>query len=272
MAIVGTNTSALNAQLFLGVADVGLGKAVKRLSSGSKLVEASADAAGVAVSSKLDAAVRRLTAASEGAQNLISFAQTADSYLKSVQEQLTRMSELATRATNGAFSASDRINYNTEFLKLKDNITNQITGAKFNGTRVFDTAQTISATVSESATNIYALTLANALANVSDITTGATNISTAAGATSALASLTTALGYIASSRATVNADVSALVFYIQNLDTEKITTEQTNSRFKDLSYGEESVQLAKYNILSQAGTAMLAQANSTQQNVLGLLQ
>jgi flagellin len=273
MAVVGTNPSALNATFYLNIADGGLAKSIKRLSSGSKLVDPSDDAAGVAVSSKLDATIRRISAASEGAQNLISFAQTADSFLKVIQDQLTRMSELATRATNGAFSASDRANYNTEFAKLQSNILNQITNAKFNGTRVFDGSQTVSATVSNDATNIYTLTIANALMNVSDITgTASTNISTASGATSALAALTTALGYVASSRATVNADVSAVTFYISNLEAEKINTEAANSRIKDLDFAGESTMLAKFNILNQAATAMLAQANTTQQSVLGLLQ
>jgi len=270
MPVIGTNPSALNATFYLNVADMGLAKSIKRLSSGSKLADASDDAAGVAVSSKLTAATRRLAAASESVQNLISFAQTADSFLKVVQDQLTRMSELATRATNAAFSASDRSNYMTEFARLQDNITDQITNAKFNGTRVFDTAQTVSASVSQDGANLYTITLANAGANVSGIT--ASEISTTSGATVAIAALTTALERIASSRATVNADVAALNFYVQNLDTEKVNTEAANSRIKDLDFADESTQLAKYNILTQAATAMLAQANAQQQAVLGLLR
>jgi len=272
MPVIGTNASALNATFFLGAAQEGLTKSIKRLSSGSKLADPSDDAAGVAVSGKLDAQSRRLAAATEGAQNLISFAQTSDSFLKTVQDEVTRMSELATRATNGAFSASDRANYNTEFVALQSNITNQITNAKFNGTRVFDTSQTISATVSHDATNIYSLSLANALNNVSAITATSTNVSTASGATTALSALTSALSNIASSRATVNADVSALSFYVTNLGAEKINTDAANSRIKDLDFAEESTQLAKYNILSQSATAMLAQANVGPQSVLALLR
>ena len=270
MPVIGTNPSALNATFFLGAADQGLTKSIKRLSSGSKLADPSDDAAGVAVSSKLTSTTRRLAAASEGAQNLISFAQTSDSFLKVIQDQLTRMSELATRATNGAYSTSDRANYMTEFANLQENITNQITNAKFNGTLVFNTLQTISASVSHDGANLYTITLANANANVSGIT--ASEISTVSGATAAISALTTALERIATSRATINADISALNFYIQNMDTEKINTEAANSRIKDLDFADESTMLAKFNILSQSATAMLAQANVSQQSVLGLLR
>lgn len=269
MAVIGTNVSANNASFYLVAADRGLEKSIKRLSSGSKLADPSDDAAGVAVSSKLDATVRRLAAAAEGSQNLISFAQTSDSFLKVIQDQLTRMSELATRATNGAFSASDRTNYMTEFAKLQSNITTQITNAKFNGTLVFNTAQTISASVSQDGANLFSLTLVAGASNVSGIT--ASEISTTSGATAAISALTSALANIASSRATVNADISALNFYTSTLQTEKINTDAANSRIKDLDFADESTLLAKYNILTQSATAMLAQANNTPQSVLGLL-
>jgi len=270
MPTIGTNPSAQNAIYFLGVADFNLQKATRRLSSGSKISDPSDDAAGVAVSGKLDASIRRLSAASESVQNLISFAQVADSFLHEIQDQLTRMSELATRATNAAFSASDRGNYMTEFAKLQSNITNQITNAKFNNTRVFDTSQTISTSVSQDGINIYTITMADANGSVSNIT--AAEISTTSGASAAIANLSTALERIASSRANVNADIAALNFYIQNLDPERVRTSEANSRIKDLDFADESTQFAKYSVLSQAGYSMLAQANSTQATVLGLLR
>src|SRR4051812_35753935 len=121
MPIVGTNPAALNAVYYLNVANSGLNKSIMRLSSGSKLVDPSDDAAGVAVSGRFDASAKRLAAAAEGTQNLVSFVQTADGFLKVVQDQLVRMSELASRATNGAFSSSDRANYSVEFEKLTSN-------------------------------------------------------------------------------------------------------------------------------------------------------
>jgi flagellin len=274
MPIVGTNPAALNAAFFLTQSDVGLNKSIRRLSSGSKLADPSDDAAGIAVSSRFDSATRRLAAASEGAQNLISFAQTADGFLKVVQEQLIRMAELAARATNGAFSASDRLNYSVEFEKITSNITAQVTNAKFNGASVFGSTGTVSTAVSQDGANVYSITLRNLndTAGASLVGMNALSITTVSGASAAIGSLTTLLANIATDRANVNADIAALNFYVQNIGTEKVNVEAANSRIKDLEFAEESTNLAKFNILTQAATAMLAQANSAQQSVLGLLR
>jgi flagellin len=284
MPIVGTNPAALNAVYYLNVANTGLNKSIQRLSSGSKLADPSDDAAGVAVSGRFDASARRLAAAAEGTQNLVSFVQTADGFLKVVQDQLVRMSELASRATNGAFSASDRLNYSVEFEKLTTNITNQISNAKFNGAALFDTSApvaagpTVSASVSQDGANVYSITLRNLTESTSASGTGslfgmsAMDITSVAGASAAIGTLTTLLSAIATDRATVNSDVSALNFYTQNIGTEKVNIEAANSRIKDLEFASESTELAKFNILTQAATAMLAQANATQVAVLGLLR
>ncbi|MDD2710031.1 MAG: flagellin [Verrucomicrobiae bacterium] len=269
MAVIGTNPSALNAAFYLNVADTQLSKSIKRLSSGSKLADPADDAAGVAVSSKLDATVKRLGAASEGAQNLISFAQTADGFAKTIMDQLTRMSELAMRASNGAFSTSDRANYQSEFSKLQTNINTQISNAKFNGTSVFGSS-TVTATVSADASIVYNFTLKDMSSAVSNVT--GISISDLSGATAAISMLSTALSNVASNRADMLADISSLTFYVQNLSTEKINTETANSRIKDLDFADESTNLAKYNILVQSATAMLAQANAQPQQSLALLQ
>jgi flagellin len=274
MPIVGTNPAALNAAFFLTQSDVGLNKSIRRLSSGSKLADPSDDAAGIAVSSRFDSATRRLAAASEGAQNLISFAQTADGFLKVVQEQLIRMAELAARATNGAFSASDRLNYSVEFEKITTNITAQVTNAKFNGAAVFGSTGTVSTAVSQDGANVYSITLRNLndTSGASLVGMNALSITTVSGASAAIGALTTLLANIATDRANVNADIAALNFYVQNIGTEKVNVEAANSRIKDLEFAEESTNLAKFNILTQAATAMLAQANAAQQSVLGLLR
>jgi flagellin len=288
MPIVGTNPAALNAVYYLNIANTGLNKSIQRLSSGSKLADPSDDAAGVAVSSRFDASAKRLAAAAEGTQDLVSFVQTADGFLKVIQDQLVRMSELASRATNGAFSASDRLNYSVEFEKLTTNITNQITNAKFNGSALFDTntpgtvVSTVSATVSQDGLNVYSITLRNLTDNMNGAVAGgstgslfglgAMDIQSVTGASAAIGQLTTLLSHIATDRANVNSDVSALNFYTENIGTEKVNVESANSRIKDLEFADESTQLAKFNILSQAATAMLAQANTSQVAVLGLLR
>ncbi|MBI4023674.1 MAG: flagellin [Verrucomicrobia bacterium] len=277
MAVIGTNPASLNASFFLNRADMGLTKSIKRLSSGSRLSDPSDDAAGVSVSGKLTSSTARLAAATEGAQNLISFAQVADGFLGVIQNQITRMSELAIRATNGAFSSSDRANYSTEFEKLTQTISAQVTNAKFNAASVFQTgtvATTVTVAVNADGSNVYSMSLQDVRDTAGGVLEGmnAADIRTTSGASAAIATLSSAIERVATARAQVNTDVSVLNFYIQAISVEKINTETANSRIKDLDFATESTELAKNNIILQSATAMLAQANTSQQAVLALLQ
>lgn len=278
MATVGTNIAASNASFYLNVNNEALTKSIRKLASGNRLVDATEDAAGVAVSAKLDAATKRLGAAAEGAQVVVSFAQTADGFLKTMQEQLTRMSELAQRATNGAFGSADRANYATEFNNLQSQINSLATNAKFNGSSIFTTTALTVAINGDGVTDTLALAVL--VSNVSsansatqlNLDISSLAITTTTSATAAIASLVTALENVANYRATVNANIAKFNFHIQNMRTQKINIEETNGRIKDLDVAEESTMLAKNNILLQASSAMLAQANASQQAVLSLLR
>jgi flagellin len=270
MSTIGTNVGAVSASFYLTQNNDALSTSIRRLASGSRLAIASDDAAGVAVSGKLDARIRRLGAAAEGAANVISFAQTVDGFLKTIQDQLTRMSELAQRASNGAFGSNDLANYNTEFVRLRDQISSIAANARFNGVTLF-AASTISVSINaEGNTDTFALTTTGDLTSLG---LGATiTIGSIADAISAVTSLNNAIQTLTTRRAEVNADVSKFNFHIANMRTEKVNVEAANGRIKDLNIAEESTALSKYNILVQASTSMLAQANATQQNVLALLQ
>lgn len=270
MATIGTNVGALSASFYLTTNNESLVKSIQRLSSGSRLAIASDDAAGVAVSGKLDAAVARLSAAADGAQNMISYAQTADGFLLTLQNQLNRMSELAQRATNGAFSSSDLANYNTEFDRLRTQITSVVQNATFNGSSIFGTGNISVAINAQGITDTMSRV---ALTDLTSVGVGATtSISTTTLATSAIASLQLALQTVTQQRASVNADISRFNFYVSNIRTESINTQTANSRIKDVDIAEESTELSRNSILLQAATAMLAQANSSQQSVLSLLK
>lgn len=270
MATIGTNVGALNASFYLTSNDEALTRSITRLSSGSRLAIASDDAAGVAVSGKLDATVSRLQAAAEGAQNIISFAQTSDGFLKTIQQQLTRMSELAQRATNGAFGSNDRANYNTEYARIYNQIANIVQNATFNGTSIFATDNVTVAINAEGATDTF---FKAAMTNVTAIGLGAiTSISTTTEAQIAITSLNNALQTVTTYRAQVNADVSKFNFHISNIRTQTTNIQAANSRIKDLDIAEESTTLSKSNILVQAATSMLAQANTSQQSILQLLK
>lgn len=270
MSTVGTNVGALNASFYLSVNNSKLTNNIKKLASGSRLAVASEDAAGVAVSGKLDANVKRLIAASEGAENVISFAQTTDGFLKTVQEQLTRMSELAQRATNGAFGSADRANYNIEFTKIRDQIGTILSNAKFNGETLFQGSTSIAVAVSaQGDTDVFSKV---SVTDLTGIGLNASTIGTTTVAISAIDAVNDALATITTKRAEVNADISKFNFHIQNIRTERINVEAANARIKDLDIASESTALAKNNILLQASTSMLAQANASQQAVLALLQ
>jgi len=277
MASIGTNIGALNASFYLTQNTDALNKNIKRLSSGSRLADAVDDAAGVAVSGKLDATVARLTAASDGASNIVSFAQTTDGFLSTIQQQLTRMSELAERATNGSFGSSDLANYAAEFNNLKTQIDNIATNAKFNGQSLFTTTAISTSINAEGVTDT--LTLA-ALSTNSGTTTAtqvflnisALAVTSTASADSAVSTLSTAIQSLTTQRANVNADIAKFNFHVQNIRTENVNVQAANGRIKDLDIANESTLLAKNNILLQASTSMLSQANSSQQAVLSLLR
>jgi flagellin len=269
MATIGTNIGATSASFYLTINNENLTKNIRRLSSGSRIADPVDDAAGVAVSANLDARIARLQAAVEGAQNLISYAQTSDGFLQTIQQQLTRMSELAQRATNGAFSDVDRANYNIEFERLKTQVNQIANNASFNGSTIF-TSGTIAVAISAEGVTDFFLT--SSLGNLSTLGITALTIGSTTGALTAIGSLNAAIQSIARRRAEVNADISKFNFHIQNIRTEKVNVQTANSRIKDLNVAEETTQLSKNNILLQASTAMLAQANTAQQNILTLLR
>jgi flagellin len=270
MATIGTNIGALTASFYLSVNNDALTKSITKLSSGSRLADPSEDAAGVAVSGKMDASIKRIGAAIEGAQDIISFAQTTDGFLATIQQQLTRMSELAQRATNGAFGSSDRENYNTEFTRIRDQIATILSDAKFNGETLFQpNTSVVIAIDAEGDTDTFSKV---SLTNVTSIGVNALTIGTTTAAINAISAINTALQTVTTKRAEVNADVSKFNFYIQNLNTQDINIQAANSRIKDLDVAQESTTLAKNNILLQASTSMLAQANVSQQTVLQLLR
>ncbi|PAW75369.1 MAG: hypothetical protein B9S32_17970 [Verrucomicrobia bacterium Tous-C9LFEB] len=277
MASIGTNVGALNASFYLNVNNDNLSKNIKRLSSGSRLADAVDDAAGVAVSGKLDATVARLGAAAEGASNIVSFAQTTDGFLSTIQQQLTRMSELAERATNGSFGTSDLANYAAEFNNLKTQINNIQSNAKFNGQALFTTAAISTAINADGVTDTLALAALSTNSGTSTATQvylaiSALAVTSTASAGAAVTALSTAIQNLTTQRANTNADIAKFNFHVQNIRTENVNIQAANGRIKDLDIANESTLLAKNNILLQASTSMLAQANSSQQAVLSLLR
>jgi flagellin len=245
MAVIGYNAAAVNAAYYLNQNTNNLNSAIQELSSGSRISDPSNDAAGVA----------------------------ADGFLSTIQQQLSRMSELAQSATNGSFGSSDLSDYNTEFQDLYAQISTIFTNADFDGAKIFSGAGASGITVAIDASGT---TDSLAALTVTNITTGlglsASDISTTTSAGSMITSLNTAIQSLTSSRAQINADISKFNFYVQNQETESTNLQAANSRIADVDVASESTMLAQDNILQQASTSMLAQANSSQNSLLSLLK
>jgi flagellin len=270
--VINTNYSALSSGRQLGESQGMLNKSLARLSSGSKLVNPSDDAAGFAVSARFDAQINRTQAAVDNIGNAVSFSQTQDGYLKKVAKALDRMSELSLLALDETKSDTDRGLYNNEFTKLGAFVTATST-RDFNGVSMFG-GSAINVTVNSEGTSNFAYSAVNLASNTTytAATAGAAaDISTTTLATTALTNVKKAINQLATDRATVGANQAALNMYQEQLGVSKDNLSAANSRIKDVNVADESTTFAKYNILVQAGTAMLAQANASPQSALRLL-
>jgi flagellin len=269
MAVIGYNSAAVNAAYYLNQNSMNLDSSLQELASGSRLANPATDAAGVAVSGDMTARIARLSAATQAAQDVISYAQTTDGFLSTIQQQLSRMSELAESATNGAFGSADRANYATEFNTLRAQIDSIATNAQFNGSTLF-TAGSVSVAIDSSGTTDSFTT--STTGNTTSLGINGLTIDTTTAAAAAIDKLNTAISSLTTRRAAVNADISKFNFYVQNIATESTNLQAANSRIADVDVATESTNLAKQNILLQASTSMLAQANSSQAAILTLLK
>lgn len=292
MSSINTNLQALNAALSLDRNQDLLGSSLNRLSSGSKIVSPADDPGGLAVSDKLTAQNLRASAASTNVQNALSYTQTGDSYLSDIGQVLSRMSELATLSQDPTKSASDVSLYQQEFSSLQDQLratvggdtatiggTSDVTSplGSFNGTTLFGSTTDGGITLDIGSEAGEQMTIPDInlqsgpmLGLIQQDSTGAyTASSTSSGMQATIAS---ALQQVGSDRATLGAVQSRLNIAANTLQIEQQNLSSTVSTISDVDVAQESTQLAKYNVLVQSGTAMLAQANQDPQSVLKLLQ
>ncbi len=251
--VINTNYAATIASNNLAASNTSLQRSLNRLSSGSKIVNPSDDAGGLAVSLKFTAAAHRSAATSTNVANTISFLQTQDGVLKTVGKILDRMSELATLYQDPTKSTTDKANYGTEFTALSSELT-KLASEEFNGIGLFGSISVNTTETGGGAVATTAYTMASGLA-----------IGTLSG-------ITTAIETLATARAANGAAQSRLEFAGEVLSVNKANLEAANSRITDVDVAAESTQLARWNILVQSGTAMLAQANQSAQSALRLLQ
>jgi len=274
MQVINTNIMSLNAQRNASANNSALSTAVQRLSSGLRVNSAKDDAAGLAIANRMSAQARGMNVAIRNANDGISLAQTAEGSLGKVTDMLQRMRELAVQAANDTNGSSDRTSLNQEFSQLKAEIDRTFDATKFNGTQILNTAATLNFQIG--ASNVASDQLAVSTSDLSG-GTGMTavasgDVTSLANAQSAIANIDTALTEINTARATFGAMQNRFESVIGNLQVSVENTEAARSRIMDADFAAETAALTRAQILQQAGTAMLAQANAAPQSVLSLLR
>jgi flagellin len=285
--VINTNSAATSAAYNLSNTNVNLQRSLNRLSSGSRITSSADDAGGLAVSMKMSASIRRTDATLANVNNSLSFLQTQDGVLKTADKILNRMSELATLAQDVTKSTSDLSLYNTELSQLKGQL-NLMLEEKFNSISLFDAGvnadasgqamdedATLTVVASHDGDQTIGITQVDLNQIVFDITDPGSsvvmNIGSNTGAQAAVTTIQAAIQKLATLRANNGAEQSRLTFAADMLAVNKTNLEAANSRILDVDVADESTKLARFSILQQAGTAMLAQANQSTQSILRLI-
>jgi flagellin len=278
--VINTNIASLNAQRNLATSTLNLNTSVQRLSSGLRINSAKDDAAGLAISEKLRAHTRSINQAVRNSQDGISVSQTAEGALSEIGGLLSRMRELAEQASNGSISASNRSDLDSEFQQLKTEIDRIATVTEFNGTKLIDGSQCangITLQVGFQGTTDDRITVMSGLTSVHSgsalsLTGNYSAIISAAQATSVLAAIDSAISTVATRRATLGAVQNRLDTTISNLRVASENLTAADSRIRDADFAYETAQFTRNQILVQAATAILTQANVLPQAALQLLR
>jgi flagellin len=273
--VINSNIASVTAQRHLTESRADMERAMERLSSGKRINSAMDDAAGLTIAHSLDAKVASLNMAARNANDGISLINLAEGALDEVTTMLIRMRELATQAVNGTYAQADRTNLDAEFDQLKAEITRISDNTFFNGISVIGAAATLVFQVGHNSTDVITLATVDMAAEAIGSTgamVGSSDIATTTNAAAALADLDAAIADVDNYRATLGATANRMEHSAANLYTRVENQMAAKSRIEDADYAVESANLARAQVLQQAGTAMLAQANASTQNVLSLLK
>ena len=288
MTVINTNTAAINAQYNLSKVQSAMDDAMSALSSGKRINSAADDAAGIAISSRMEAQVRGLNQAMRNAADGQSLVDTAEGAMDEISNMLQRMRELAVQAGTGTTDSADRTYLNTEFSALRNEIDRIVDNTQWNGRNIMDGSAGAAATTSTVAFQIgqdgvKTQTLSTSFGNFNNTTgklsglaskviTGTTIASAINMASKSITEIDVVIGDVSSQRATFGAVTNRLTHAVDNLTNVKTNSEAARSRILDTDYASATSELARTQIIQQAGTAMLAQANALPQTVLALLQ
>lgn len=274
MTVINTNISALRAQNAGVQANKMLGNSMERLSTGNRINRAGDDAAGLAIATSMTAQIKGMNQGMRNANDGIALAQTAEGSLNEVSNMLQRIRELATQSASGTYRDEDRAFMQTEVDELTAQIAQVIDNSTFNGVQLFDGSVTeVTVQTGANGVDTVDLQMADLTALAADGgVAGSYDISDATAANGLLADIDTELETINTARAALGAGQNRLESAVNNLTSTVTNLADARSRIMDTDYSAETTALAKSQILSQASTAMLAQANQSQQNVLSLLR
>ena len=274
--IINTNILSMTAQSNLNSTQNSLATSIQRLSSGLRINSAMDDPAGLAISQRMGSQVSGMQVAVRNSNDAISLSQVADGTLGTVSSMLQQMRDLAVQASNGTNGSGDLANLQTEFNSLATEITRELSQTSFNGKFILGSdAGTNSYQVGANAGQAIQLVTSNMASNasVTAVTLNTTALTSGGSTASAMiTTIDTALSAINTERANYGADEAEFQAVISNLQTGVTNQSAAESRIRDADYAQETSNLTRAQILQQAGTAMLAQANALPQSVLNLLK
>ena len=279
MAVINTNVAAQISANALAKNDRAMTQTMERLATGSRINSASDDAAGLAIASKLTAQVRGLDQAVRNGNDAISMLQTADGAMIEVGNMLQRMRELSVQGGNGTLSSSDLTALNTEFVALRTEIDRIADNTQWNGSNLLDgtagTAGVITFQVGYEADQTITADVGDLNLAAGDILAAdlsAITMTTATLANTQITNLDAAIAGLDSKRSTIGSALNTLEFAVDNLANASQNASAARSGIADADYAIETTELARTQIIAQAGTAMLSQANQSAQSVLALLK
>ena len=277
MTVISSNTSALRASNASALASKDLTTAMQRLSTGKRINSAKDDAAGLAIGASMTSQIRGMAQGIRNANDGISMAQTAEGALDEVGNMLQRMRELTVQAANGSYSSTDLTNIKSEMDQLAKQVNGVMSNTQFNGVALFPaTAATKSIQAGAEGADaismtLQAPTLSSAIAAGPPVVSAVDVTAASPNWTTNIDAFDTAIANVSNKRAELGAVQNRIESAVNNMTTNMTNLSDARSRIEDADFSTETTALAKAQILSQASTAMLSQANQSQQGVLKLL-
>jgi flagellin len=269
--VINSNIASLNAQRNLDTSQASLKTSLQRLSSGLRVNSAKDDAAGLGIAEKMTAQSRGMTVAARNANDGISLAQTAEGGLAVMGTHLQRMRELATQASSGQFDATNLAAIDKEFQALQSEVQRIAIATTFNGKQILGSDTAMSFQIGANTSTDNQIAVSTVTGSFSAIVTGLA-VSTSGGATGSMTAIDAAINNVSTARAGLGALQSRFEGVVTQLQSQNENIQAARSRIMDTDYAAETANLSRSQILQQAGTAMLAQANQLGSSVLSLLQ